>query len=108
MVQPVDRIDGEWLVYGMGNLLSNQPQLARRDELIVVAHIEEHHDGGFGVGRRYTASWVRYDHRQSLLYTDAPVTMEDDTGTFRGDGFRYHVKERRFHLLGNVSLEQTP
>jgi LPS export ABC transporter protein LptC len=64
--------------------------------------------GTTGDGRRYTAQWVRYDHQQSLLYTDAPVTMEDDTGAFRGDGFRYHVKERRFRLLGNVSLVQTP
>ena len=64
--------------------------------------------GTTGDGRRYTASWVRYDHARDLLYTDAPVTMEDDTGTFRGDGFRYDVKQRRFRLLGNVSLEQTP
>ena len=64
--------------------------------------------GTTGDGRSYTASWVRYDHEQKLLYTDAPVTMQDDTGTFRGDGFRYHVKQRRFRLLGNVSLEQAP
>ena len=64
--------------------------------------------GTTGDGRRYTASWVRYDHEQGLLYTDAPVTMEDDTGAFRGDGFRYHVKQRRFRLLGNVSLVRTP
>jgi LPS export ABC transporter protein LptC len=64
--------------------------------------------GTTGDGRSYTADWVRYDHEQSLLYTDAPVTMQDDTGAFRGDGFRYHVKERRFRLLGNVSLVQTP
>lgn len=64
--------------------------------------------GTTGDGRSYTASWVRYDHEQALLYTDAPVTMTDDTGTFSGDGFRYHVKQRRFRLLGNVSLVQTP
>jgi LPS export ABC transporter protein LptC len=64
--------------------------------------------GTTGDGRRYAASWVRYDHERELLYTDAPVTMQDDTGTFRGGGFRYHVKQRRFRLLGNVSLEQAP
>lgn len=57
-------------------------------------------------GRRYAAPWVRYDHAQALIYTDAPVTMEDDTGTFRGDGFRYHLKEGRFRLLGNVKVVQ--
>ena len=57
-------------------------------------------------GRSYQAPWVRYDHEQALLYTDAPVTMQDNTGRFRGDGFRYFVKQRRFRLIGNVSLEQ--
>lgn len=49
VVQPIDRIDGEWLVHGMGNLLSNQTQPARRDELIVEATIVEEADGSFVV-----------------------------------------------------------
>jgi len=57
-------------------------------------------------GQRYAAPWVEYDHEAGLLHTDAPVRMVDDTGTFRGDGFRYHVNERKFQLLGNVSVEQ--
>jgi LPS export ABC transporter protein LptC len=64
--------------------------------------------GSTGDGRHYRADWVRYDHERALLYTDAPVVMRDDTGTFRGDGFRYYVKERRFRLLGNVSVVQEP
>jgi LPS export ABC transporter protein LptC len=59
-----------------------------------------------GDGQRYSAPWVRYDHASSLLQTDAPVTMVDSGGTFRGDGFRYHIEERRFELLGNVVMEQ--
>ena len=62
--------------------------------------------GTAGDGRRYQAAWVRYNHEQQLLYTDAPVRMQDETGNFRGDGFRYYVKERRFELLGNVTLVQ--
>jgi len=57
-------------------------------------------------GQRYTTDWVRYEHATGLLYTEAPVRMVDDTGSFRGDGFRYHVNERRFLLLGNVRVEQ--
>jgi hypothetical protein len=34
--------------------------------------------------------------------------MVDDTGTFRGDGFRFLVQEGRFRLLGNVSVVQSP
>jgi LPS export ABC transporter protein LptC len=57
-------------------------------------------------GQEYAAAWVEYDHDAGLLHTNAPVVMVDKTGTFRGDGFRYHVHERKFQLLGNVSVEQ--
>ena len=59
-------------------------------------------------GQRYSAPWVQYVHDQGLLYTDAPVEMTDGHGSFRGNGFRYHVHERRFELLGNVRVEQQP
>jgi len=62
--------------------------------------------GETGDGQRYWAPWVRYNHDEGVLYTDAPVRMVDSTGNFRGDGFRYHVRERRFQLLGNVRVEQ--
>jgi len=64
--------------------------------------------GETGDGQRYWAPWVRYDHAEGVLFTDAPVRMLDTTGSFRGDGFRYHVRERRFRLLGNVRVEQAP
>ena len=59
-----------------------------------------------GEGQRYSAPWVRYEHASSMLRTDAPVTVVDGGITFRGDGFRYHIEERRFELLGNVVMEQ--
>jgi LPS export ABC transporter protein LptC len=62
--------------------------------------------GVTGDGQRYSAPWVRYEHARDLLSTDAPVVMVDDAGSFRGNGFRYHVKERRFKLLGNVTVVQ--
>jgi LPS export ABC transporter protein LptC len=65
-------------------------------------------EGSTSDGRRYSAPWVRYQHETGLLYTDAPVRMVDETGSFRADGFRFHVKERRFQLLGNVRVEQAP
>ena len=64
--------------------------------------------GTTGEGQRYTTPWVRYDHERGLLYTDAPVAMEDATGSFRGDGFRYDTRRRSFRLLGNVSVVQKP
>ena len=59
-------------------------------------------------GQHYSAPWVKYVHEQGLLYTDAPVVMNDAHGSFRGNGFRYYVHERRFELLGNVRVEQHP
>jgi LPS export ABC transporter protein LptC len=59
-------------------------------------------------GRRYSAPWVRYEHEAGVLYSDAPVVMVDDTGTFRGDGFRFLVQEGHFRLLGNVSVVHSP
>jgi len=59
-------------------------------------------------GQRYAAPWVRYDSDRALLFTDAPVVLQDPSGRLRGDGFRYHVRERRFELLGNVSVDSTP
>ncbi len=64
--------------------------------------------GSTADGQRYAAPWVRYERARELLYTDAPVMLEDGGGSFRGDGFRYHVRERRFELLGNVSVVHTP
>ncbi len=46
-VQPIDRIDGEWLVYGMGNLLSASTQAIRRDELLVRVTATETAGGTF-------------------------------------------------------------
>jgi LPS export ABC transporter protein LptC len=64
--------------------------------------------GVTGDGQRYQAPWVRYDHASSLLLSDAPVTVVGATGTLQGDGFRYHIDERRFELLGNVTVVQEP
>lgn len=62
--------------------------------------------GTTGDGRRYETEWVRYNHKEDLLYSDVPVLMEDETGTFRADGFRYYADQRRFRLTGNVRMVQ--
>ena len=64
--------------------------------------------GVTGNGQHYSTPWVRYEHEAALLLTDASVVVVDQAGTFRGDGFRYFIEERRFQLLGNVSVEQAP
>jgi poly-gamma-glutamate synthesis protein (capsule biosynthesis protein) len=48
VVQPIDRIDGEWLVYGLGNLLANGSRAIEADELLVTVSVTE---TGGGSGR---------------------------------------------------------
>jgi LPS export ABC transporter protein LptC len=58
-------------------------------------------------GRRFAARWVRYTNEDDLLYTDDSVLITETSGTsYRGGGFRYYVKERRFRLLGGATLVQ--
>lgn len=39
VVQPVEQVDGTWVVYGLGNQLSNQEQISRRDGLTVLVTV---------------------------------------------------------------------
>jgi poly-gamma-glutamate synthesis protein (capsule biosynthesis protein) len=47
VAQTIEHQDGEWLVYGLGNLLANYSQAVRRDELLVEVTFTEQADGGF-------------------------------------------------------------
>jgi LPS export ABC transporter protein LptC len=69
---------------------------------------EGHVEGVTGDGQRYSTPWVRYEHEPGVVYTEAQVQLVDGATTLRGEGFRFHIRERRFHLLGNVSVVQTP
>jgi LPS export ABC transporter protein LptC len=64
--------------------------------------------GTTGDGRRFTTSWVRYDHATGVASTDAPVVIEEAGGKYKGGGFRYQVKEQRFRLLGGASMVREP
>lgn len=62
-------------------------------------------EGRTETGREFSAPWVRYRHEEGLLFTDAPVTITEDSGfAYKGGGFRYWVRERRFRLLGGASV----
>ena len=58
--------------------------------------------------REFSAPWVKYDHDAALLFTNAPVLISEDAITYRGGGFQYFVRERRFRLLGGASVVQGP
>ena len=58
--------------------------------------------------REFQAPWVKYDHAAGLLFTNAPVLISEDAIKYRGGGFQYFVRERRFRLLGGASVVQEP
>ncbi len=66
VVQPCERIDGKYVIYGMGNFLSNQSptqdaslRLDNQDGVIVHFEVVETSPGVFTtVGMRYTPTWV--------------------------------------------------
>jgi poly-gamma-glutamate capsule biosynthesis protein CapA/YwtB (metallophosphatase superfamily) len=53
VVQPIEQINGRWVVFGLGNHLSGQvptgPKLATQDGMIVEVGLQERSDGGFDV-----------------------------------------------------------
>jgi hypothetical protein len=59
VVQPVERIGDEYVVYGMGNLLSGQVRERTRDGVVVTLHVAERPTGGFIVESvDVTPTWV--------------------------------------------------
>jgi len=67
-----------------------------------------HVHGKTADGRRFTTTWVRYDHASGVASTDAPVEIEEAGGKYKGGGFRYQVREQRFRLLGGASMVREP
>lgn len=78
VVQPIDRIDGEWLVYGLGNLLSAQPSPVRRDELLVEVTITVAGDGGLTTGLRAVPLYL--DLGSLVVYPSSPALRPPDLG----------------------------
>ncbi len=60
--------------------------------------------GTTGDGRRFRTTHLSYDHAKGLVVTDAPVSIRDRAGTYRGGGFRYWIRENRFKLSGGASV----
>jgi LPS export ABC transporter protein LptC len=57
-------------------------------------------------GRAFSTTWVRYDPKREVAFTDAPVQIDDESGSLHGGGFRYHVREGRFRLLGGATVRR--
>ena len=81
VVQPIDRINDKYVVYGTGNHLTNQfsrwgpTYFATEDGLLVILDVSERGDGSFGVdGIDLVPTWVQYGTYRVLAATDALLT----------------------------------
>jgi poly-gamma-glutamate capsule biosynthesis protein CapA/YwtB (metallophosphatase superfamily) len=78
VVQPIGMVDGRYVVYGMGNHMSNQqsrwgPQYyATEDGITVIAHVAEQDDGTFATESiEVVPTWVRLDDLHVFAAQDA-------------------------------------
>jgi len=76
VVQPIDRIDGEWLVYGLGNLLSAQSSPVRRDELLVEVAVTVAADGTLITELRALPLYLDLD--SLVVYPSSPALRPPD------------------------------
>lgn len=61
VVQPIEEVEGTWVVWGLGNQVSNQTQAPRRDGLTVVVHAGRGDDGRWTVGGiEAVPTWVEF------------------------------------------------
>jgi poly-gamma-glutamate synthesis protein (capsule biosynthesis protein) len=81
VVQPIDRINDKYVVYGTGNHLSNQfsrwgpSYFGTEDGLMVMLRVSERADGSFGVdGIDIIPTWVEYPTYRVFAVTDALLT----------------------------------
>ena len=49
VVQPIEQVEGTFVVFGLGNQLANQQQVPKSDGLTVVLHAQRRPDGRYGV-----------------------------------------------------------
>ncbi len=81
VVQPVDKVGDEWVVFGLGNFLSNQTAgccgVATQDGMIATVQISETSPGTIEVaGVAYTPTWV--DRGAGYIIRVAGDRAEDD------------------------------
>lgn len=71
-------------------------------DFLAIGHVE----GQTADGRSFKTDSAQYDDGQALISTDVPVLLTEVTGTLRGGGFQYWVREGRFQLTGGATLLQ--
>ncbi len=100
VVQPIRRVAGRWVVFGEGNLLSNQTAAccpaATQDGMLVFLHIRVTGAGASVTGIDYAPTWVRHPD-----FTVIPITQS----IARGDADHAALRaswQRTVHVVGRT------
>jgi LPS export ABC transporter protein LptC len=67
---------------------------------------EGHVKGQMADGRTFQTQSAQYDDERAVISTNVPVLLTEVTGTLRGGGFQYWVREDRLQLTGGAALRQ--
>ena len=82
VVQPIERIGGKYVLYGLGNLLSNQSACccpaATQDGVIALVDVQRHGSRFVAAQVRYTPTWVEPSTYRVLVVAAA---LDDDPAT---------------------------
>ena len=71
-------------------------------DVVATGHVR----GRTGDGRRIETDRLQYRHETGLVFTDSTVTLRDETGTYRGGGLRYLVRDGSLKLLRGATVGQ--
>lgn len=112
VIQPVSQIAGKFVVYGMGNHLSNQNSAygpdyhATEDGVVVIVTATEQPDGTFATTLSYAPTWVRLRDYAILSTQDALLRNDPEAHLIESSQLR--TIERISRLDAPVGLAASP
>lgn len=99
VVQPIEHVDGTWVLFGLGNHLSNQVADNERDGLLAIVTFGPDDDGGWEVGGiEAVPTWVDRDTHRVL-----PTTAE---GADLSDGLRDQLAASRARTVTVLRVDE--
>jgi len=108
VVQPMQRIDGEWVVYGMGNQVARHanPVEASREGIMPVITFTEGRDGAFrATSARIVPTWIQFTPDLRLIDPAAALADPDLPDSLRA---QYQATVTRIRSAVDAYGEQVP
>jgi len=112
VVQPIEQINGVWVMFGLGNILSNLPTssawpAASQDAAVVTVELTVDERGGVMVGRPVAQpTWVDKDAGWTAVLVEAELARDDISDGQRGRLERSLVRTRS--ILGDYLPGRDP